>query len=73
MLRACQFENAVRTSQNTHYVSATETNRLMLFRETAPVYCENRTKHTSALCGQNAEISCIKAGGAYSDHWALMG
>jgi hypothetical protein len=32
----------VRTSQETHYVSATEPNRLMLFGETVAVYCENR-------------------------------
>jgi hypothetical protein len=30
----------VRTSQETHYVSATKPNRLMLFRETVAVYCE---------------------------------
>jgi hypothetical protein len=29
------------TSQETHYVSATEPNRLMLFGETVAVYCEN--------------------------------
>jgi ribosomal protein L44E len=40
---------AVRTSQETHYVSAAETNRLMLFKETFPVYCENHTEHTVAV------------------------
>jgi hypothetical protein len=34
-------QNAVRTSQETYYVSATEANRLMLFGETVAVYCEN--------------------------------
>jgi hypothetical protein len=29
-----------------HYVSATETNRLMLFGETVAVYCENHMEHT---------------------------
>jgi hypothetical protein len=33
-----------------------EPNRLMLFRETVAVYCENHTEHTNTLCGQNAEI-----------------
>jgi hypothetical protein len=33
-------QNAVRTSQEAHYVSATEPNRLMLFGETVAVYCE---------------------------------
>jgi hypothetical protein len=45
-----------RTSQETHYISATETNRLMFYRETVAVYCENRTDHSDALCGQNTEI-----------------
>jgi predicted Zn-dependent protease with MMP-like domain len=47
-------QNAVRTSQETHYVSATEPNRLILFRETVAVYCENHMEHTDTLCGQNA-------------------
>jgi hypothetical protein len=37
-------QNAVRTSQETHYVSAREPNRLMLFRETVAVYCEIHTE-----------------------------
>jgi hypothetical protein len=44
------------TSEEPHYVSGTETNRLMQFRETVAVYCENHMKHTNALCGQNAEF-----------------
>jgi hypothetical protein len=38
------------TSQETHHVSTTKTNRLMLFGETVAVYCENHTEHTDALC-----------------------
>jgi translation initiation factor IF-1 len=49
-------QNVVRTSQETHYVSATEPNRLMLFKETFAVYCENHTEHTDTLCGQSAEF-----------------
>jgi predicted Zn-dependent protease with MMP-like domain len=45
-----------RTSQETHYVSATKPNRLMLFREAVAVYCENHTVHTATFCGQNAEF-----------------
>jgi hypothetical protein len=41
--------NSVRTSQETHYVSAAEPNRLMLFVETVAVYCENHTEHTNTL------------------------
>jgi hypothetical protein len=33
--------DTVRTSQETHYVSAAKPNRLMLFGETVAVYCEN--------------------------------
>jgi hypothetical protein len=61
----------VRTSQETHYVSATETNRLMLFGETVAVYCENHTEHTDTLCGQNAEFWCVKVGGTYNYRYAL--
>jgi hypothetical protein len=28
----------------------------MLFRETVTAYCDSDTKHTNALCGQNAEF-----------------
>jgi hypothetical protein len=62
------FTNSVRTSQETYYISATKTNRLMLFRERIPVYCEKHTKYTDIIFGQNAEFYCVKAGGAYSNH-----
>jgi hypothetical protein len=45
----------------------------MLFRETVAVYCENHTKHTNTLCGQNAEFLCVKASGTYGNHWTLKG
>jgi hypothetical protein len=45
----------------------------MLFTETFAVYCENRTEHINTLHGQNSEFYCVKAGGIYSDHWALKG
>jgi hypothetical protein len=51
-----EHTDPVRTSQETHHVSATEPNRLMLFRETVAVYCENHTDHTNTLCGQNSEF-----------------
>jgi hypothetical protein len=47
-----EHKNTVRTSQVTHYVSATETNRLMLFRETVAVYCENMERTDSARTSQ---------------------
>jgi hypothetical protein len=45
-----EHTNPVRTSQETYYVSATETNQLMPFGETVAVYCENHTEHTDTLC-----------------------
>jgi hypothetical protein len=59
------YKNSVRTSQETHYVSTTNPNRLMLFGETVAVYCENHMEHTNILCGQNAEY--VKAGGMYTN------
>jgi hypothetical protein len=40
------YINPFRTSQETHYVSATKPNRLMPFKETVAVYYENRMKHS---------------------------
>jgi hypothetical protein len=68
-----KIQNPVHISQETYYVSATETNRLMLFRETVGVYCENHTGHTDTLCGQNTEFQYVKEGGTYSNHWSLKG
>jgi hypothetical protein len=53
------YKVQVCTSQETHHVSATETNRLMLFRETVAAYYENHTEHTDTLCGQKAEFCNI--------------
>jgi hypothetical protein len=48
--------------------------RLMLFRgKKIIVYCAGHLEHTSALCGQNAEFYYVKAGGTYSNRWALKG
>jgi hypothetical protein len=35
----------------------------MLFKEITAVYSENHMKHINTLCGQNAELLIIKAGG----------
>jgi translation initiation factor IF-1 len=47
-------EYRVCTSQETHYISTTKPNRLILLGETVTVYCENHMEHTNRLCGQNA-------------------
>jgi hypothetical protein len=44
---------SVRTSQETHYVSATRIDWLMLFGETAAVYCENHMEHIKQSSGPN--------------------
>jgi len=36
------------------------------------MYCENLVKHRNTLCGQDAELLNITAGGTYDYHWALM-
>jgi hypothetical protein len=50
------YKNSVRTSQETHYNTATKPNRLMLYRERVAVYCKNHMKHTNTLRGHNAEF-----------------
>jgi hypothetical protein len=60
------YTNLICTSQETHYVSTTKRNRLMLFGETVAVYCGNHTEHTNTLCGQNAGLCNDKASGTYS-------
>jgi hypothetical protein len=51
-----KYKNPVRTSQETHYVTATKRSWLMLFEEIVAVYCENHTEHTDTLCGKIAEF-----------------
>jgi hypothetical protein len=43
---------------NAHYGSAIKPNRLMLFRETVVIYCENHMKYI--LNGQNVEFFVLK-------------
>jgi hypothetical protein len=45
----------------------------MLLGKRVSVYCENHKEHTDTLCGQNAEVWCVKAGDTYINHWALKG
>jgi hypothetical protein len=41
--------NAVPTTQKTHYVSVTNSNGLILFRDITGFYTENHTKHINML------------------------
>jgi hypothetical protein len=45
----------------------------MLFREIIAVYSENHTKPIDTLCGNNAELLIVKAGGTYSYYWDVKG
>jgi hypothetical protein len=57
----------------TQHFTITKINWLTLFKEIIAVYTENHKKPIITLCGQNAELLIIKAGGRYSYHWALKG
>jgi hypothetical protein len=65
------YKNSVRTSQETHHVSATEPNRLMLLGEIIAVYCENHMEHINTLWAECSFFN-VKAGGVYSYHCALI-
>jgi hypothetical protein len=45
--------NSIRKSKETHYISATEPNWLMLLGETIAVYCEKHSEHTNRFPWQN--------------------
>jgi hypothetical protein len=66
--RLLRYGNPVRTSQETHYISVAEPNRLMLLGQTVAV-CENLTIRTEV----HTVWACVKAGGTYSDYWAAKG
>jgi len=54
-------------------MSVIKTSQLMLYREIIAVSSQIHTKRINTLCGQNTEFLNVKAGGTYSDHWALEG
>jgi hypothetical protein len=63
-----EHTDTVRTSQETHYISATKPNRFMLFGETVAFYCENHTEHADTLCGKMAELSGVNTYVTYEYH-----
>jgi hypothetical protein len=65
------YKHTVRTSQETHLFSATNTSQLMLFREMVAVYCENQMKHKNTVFWENPELRYVKACGTYKNDWAL--
>jgi hypothetical protein len=72
-MRIIRNTDTVRTSQEAHYLSATEPNRLMLFEETVAVYWENHTEHVDTKHGAYCRVQYSKAGGTYSNHRVLKG
>jgi hypothetical protein len=42
-----------------------------MFRGIIVVHYDNHKKPINTLCGQNAELLNVEAGGTYSYHWAL--
>jgi hypothetical protein len=53
-----RYIHSVRTSRETHYVSATKPNLLILFNEIIAVYCENHTARIHTLCFR--DLKCHK-------------
>jgi hypothetical protein len=51
-----RYKNFVRTSHETHYISATKSNLLILFEETVAVYCKNHTEYADTLCEQISDF-----------------
>jgi hypothetical protein len=51
------YQDSVRTSQETYYVSATKPKWLMLFRETVALCCENHAEHTHNIYELNPYLT----------------
>jgi hypothetical protein len=59
------FKNSVRTAKKTLLFTITKINWLISFKEIIAVYSENHMKIINTLCGQDAELLVVKAGGIY--------
>jgi hypothetical protein len=46
---------------------------MLFWKKKIVVLCENRTKHTNTLCGQNADVRYVKAGVTYgtAGYWRV--
>jgi thioredoxin-related protein len=60
---------SVRTSEETHSVSITNTGRLMLFRKVIAVYCENRMNQIYSVGRMQSSLILKRV--IYSKHYAL--
>jgi hypothetical protein len=54
------YKNSVRTAQETHNFSTIKPNRLMLFRETIALYCENIEETQIYSAGGMQSFSVLK-------------
>jgi hypothetical protein len=62
------FKHSVRTAKKTLHFTITKINWLTLFKEIISVYTYNHMKPINRLCGYNAGLLIVKAGGTYSYH-----
>jgi hypothetical protein len=65
------LKNAVLTSEKTCHASIAKINCLVLLKDIIALYSEKHTKPINTLCGQNAELLTVKAGGKYMYHRVL--
>jgi hypothetical protein len=54
-----------------HSPSRASNRTVMMYKEVIAVRSKIHTKHINILAGQNIELSNVKPGGSYSNHWAL--
>jgi hypothetical protein len=64
------YTNSVPTSQETHYISITRKNHLMMFREISILKI---TRNIHTVGAKISEFCSVKASGKYSDHFGLKG
>jgi hypothetical protein len=60
-----EFRNSFSTPLKTHYISPTNSNRLIQLRAIIAISCENETRHINTLCGNVPEVLQGKAGGTF--------
>jgi len=56
------YKDSARTAQETHSLSAMQTNQLMLYSKIITGYCEIHVKSQKKICGQSAQFLNIKPG-----------
>jgi len=64
------YEDPVRSAQQTHFVPVIKTNHLILYEETIAVFpiLIHKTRDINILCGNNVEILNVKRGGMKINH-----